>query len=119
MKKKPVLDCQACGACCVGNLDYGYLVDLEPEDIKRLSPYYRRTHVVYPSPILIACGSDGNAKLATRVGFPGQFPCVAFRGRVGWPCHCVIYDKRPKICKDFPVGSEYCLEARKQEGIES
>jgi len=116
---KPVFDCKNCGACCVGNIDYGYLVDLEPEDIKKLTPYYRRKHVVYPSPILIACGSDGNAALATRIGREGNFPCVAFRGRVGGSCYCAIYKDRPKVCKDFPMGSEYCLEARKQEGLES
>jgi hypothetical protein len=31
--------------------------------------------------------------------------------------HCVIYDDRPRTCRDFTLGSEHCLTARRRVGL--
>ena len=30
---------------------------------------------------------------------------------------CVIYDDRPKPCRDFTLGSDHCLTARRRVGL--
>ena len=30
---------------------------------------------------------------------------------------CVIYDDRPKTCRDFTLGSAHCLTARRRVGL--
>jgi len=111
IKTKKIPDCQTCGACCVSNYDYGYHVDLEEDDYKRLSPHYKRHNVVH------ALGFG--CKLAAKTRKDGTIVCVAFRGTIGKACQCAIYKNRPSVCREFPPGSSYCHEARKQEKIES
>jgi len=33
------------------------------------------------------------------------------------PYRCVIYDDRPRTCRDFTLGSEHCLTARRRVGL--
>jgi Fe-S-cluster containining protein len=33
------------------------------------------------------------------------------------PFHCAIYEGRPKTCRDFTLGSENCLAARRKVGL--
>ena len=30
---------------------------------------------------------------------------------------CVIYDDRPRTCREFTLGSEHCLTARRRVGL--
>jgi Fe-S-cluster containining protein len=41
--------------------------------------------------------------------------CAALEGDGRY--HCVIYDDRPKTCRDFTLGSENCLTARRRVGL--
>jgi Fe-S-cluster containining protein len=102
----PEYDCQRCGLCCVADYDYGYYVDLTDDDLARLSPYYRRTHVV---------GEDTKnfPALATLTRDDGAVLCVAFRGREMVSCRCTIYDTRPQICRNFKPGSKTCQDIRR------
>jgi Fe-S-cluster containining protein len=109
-------DCRNCGACCVGPEDFGIHADLLSEDIDRLTLHYRRTHVVhshqwYSRRFDRTMYTDRPA-LASKPHADG-FACVAFTGRVGGPCRCKIYERRPYICRDFEPGSPECLGARK------
>lgn len=104
------LDCQSCGACCVGTVDYGHHCDLLPEDLEKLSEWYQRKHVLNKR-------GDNYAHLAAKE-HPDGFACVAFRGRVGGPCRCAIYDVRPIICQDFEPGTRRCLSCREEAGID-
>lgn len=38
--------------------------------------------------------------------------CCALRGKTKFKC--TIYENRPAACRDFEVGSEECLAARKE-----
>ncbi len=31
--------------------------------------------------------------------------------------HCTIYDDRPRTCRDFALGSDHCLTARRRVGL--
>ncbi len=37
--------------------------------------------------------------------------------RVATPYACVIYDDRPRTCRDFTTGSAHCLTARRRVGL--
>jgi Fe-S-cluster containining protein len=45
--------------------------------------------------------------------------CAALAG--GTPAEprfrCVIYDDRPRTCRDFTLGSDHCLTARRRVGL--
>jgi Fe-S-cluster containining protein len=41
--------------------------------------------------------------------------CAALQGEARY--HCVIYDDRPKTCRDFTLGSAHCLTARRRVGL--
>lgn len=97
--------------------DYGYFVELYPKDVQRLSPYYQRKHVIRGSLFSALVFGEEDAKLATKTGSDGIITCVAFRGRVGGPCRCSIYEMRPTACRAFNPGSRYCREARKLFGV--
>ncbi|MCK6529525.1 YkgJ family cysteine cluster protein [Myxococcota bacterium] len=99
---EPVLDassCESCGACCRGGYD--------------LVPVGLRAPLARSHPELIARDAHG-AHLARPGGL-----CVALdaeaapRGR--WRCR--VYDERPRSCKDFAVGGDHCLEARRRVGL--
>lgn len=96
----------------------GGWIPLDAVDMRRLSQWYQKRKVVF-----LPWG--GNTRLRTktyydeRVGvYPYRAACVAFQGKMGGPCRCTIYRKRPKICREFRPGSYYCLEARRDEGIQ-
>lgn len=90
------LDCLTCGACCreayhaveVGRRDP--FVRLHPERISEL---------------------DGRLQV-TRCGER----CGCLEGELG-AFHCVVYADRPKTCRDFPLGGQSCVEARRRVGL--
>jgi Fe-S-cluster containining protein len=85
----------------------GYAM-LTDRDVKRLSPHYVRYNVVN----LGVEYKYEDLYLAERQ-HPDGFACVAFRGRVGGPCHCRIYVDRPTVCREFTPGGGRCLAARR------
>lgn len=92
----PDLDCLTCGACCreayhsveVGARDP--FVRLHPERVSR----------------------DDGRLVVTRDG-PR---CACLAGESG-AYHCVVYADRPKTCRDFPLGGQSCVEARRRVGL--
>jgi len=87
--------CVGCGACCCV-----YAVDVDDEEPipKRLTHYFPRR--------------DGWREMRMENG-----RCIALRGQVGKGAWCSIYDKRPRICRNFPRGSPGCLESRIRTGL--
>jgi Fe-S-cluster containining protein len=104
------LDCQTCGACC--REAYG-AVAVSARDLVRKK---RPDHVVDR-------GEGGAHRYELRR--EGD-RCAALHGgervtdgaRLTYqPYTCVIYDDRPKTCRDFTLGSAHCLTARRRVGL--
>lgn len=96
------LDCQTCGACC---REAYHSVEVAPRDpaIKKQPDY------------IVDRGSYLEVK---RCGAR----CSALAGGVveagtTTRYHCVIYDDRPRTCREFTLGSEHCLTARRRVGL--
>jgi hypothetical protein len=93
------LDCLSCGACCREAYDAVEVADDEAVN---------HTH-----PDLII--TNGSRRKLRRTG-PR---CAALIG--GNHTHetyaCTIYSDRPSTCRDFTLGSDNCLDARKRVGL--
>ena len=105
---EPVYDCQRCGACCIADFDEPTYVTLMPSDEKRLPAKYREQMVQK-----IFGGS-----LNTKHDKQGNCVCVALKGVVGKSVSCMIYEHRPKVCRDFTPGNVNCTAARLVAGID-
>jgi Fe-S-cluster containining protein len=96
------LDCRTCGACCraayhsveVGKRDPA--VKKQPSFIVDRGPY-------------LEIRRDGDRCAALAGGDIVDGKQTRF--------HCVIYDDRPRTCRDFTLGSEHCLTARRRVGL--
>jgi hypothetical protein len=89
------VDCQTCGACC--REAYG-AVDVQPRDpaVKKQPAY------IVPRGELYEIRRTGDR-------------CAALEGN--GPYRCVIYPDRPRTCREFTLGSEHCLTARRRVGL--
>lgn len=83
------LDCQKCGACCIGQL----VLVIHGDNIP--------LHM-----------TDGGPLPSMRVDDYGR--CIALRGRLGVNVTCAIYGQRPQICKALKIGSQVCKESRRR-----
>jgi Fe-S-cluster containining protein len=97
-KRKMVLDCLECGACCVDNE-----VMLEKKDIARFVAAGRADLAKPP----YARRKDGKTVLVLRK----DKRCK----HLGGDNKCDIYALRPDACSTFPAGSECCLFSREEE----
>lgn len=88
----PVVSCDGCGACCES-------CPVPPYSMAALlqAPVHIRRLVA----AAISAAEPGDA-------------CIAFDARTR---RCTIYEHRPSDCRDFRVGGEPCLAARKEAGI--
>ena len=93
---EPALDCQDCGACC--------RAAYHSVEVGRRDPCVR----AQPSFVV-----DRGTYLEIRRN--GDH-CGALEQR-GKRYLCVIYDDRPKTCRDFTLGSDNCLIARRRVGL--
>jgi Fe-S-cluster containining protein len=102
-------DCCRCGACCLPGLATAGYVLLEAEEIGRLQ--------ARQLPLVTA--ADGRVRLGTRPqeGRGGPCACVAFEGAAGFSCRCLIYEDRPRRCREFEMGSAACRLARLRAGL--
>jgi len=108
-------DCVRCGACCISDWDVEAYVYVDDADIKRLKLAYSDRTVKQ----LLACEDDIYERgLATKTNHQGHVVCTALRGSVGGQCSCRIYDARPRACRRFKPGSQECLAARDEAGID-
>jgi len=100
-------DCRTCGACCLAPSGAGQYVRLDDEDLARLEDAERERFVVRES----ETSSHPFAWLETRET-DDELVCAALDGVPGAACSCVIYPRRPAICRRFEMSSPECLLAR-------
>jgi hypothetical protein len=91
------LDCQECGACCRAAYDS---VTVDRDD-----------PVVARRPELVV--DRGEYVEIRRAGDR----CAALLGGGDERFACAIYDERPRPCREFELGSENCLIARRRVGL--
>jgi hypothetical protein len=90
-------DCQPCGACC--------RAAYHSVTISRRDPFVR----VHPE---LVVRNEGYVEIR-RAGDR----CAALAGGDGEPYACVVYADRPRPCRDFELGGEHCLTARRRVGM--
>jgi hypothetical protein len=93
------LDCLSCGACC---REAYHAVEISTrEPVNRLHPELVVTEATHRK-----LRREGE-RCAALLG--GQTPVE--------PYTCAIYASRPKTCREFTLGSENCLDARRRVGL--
>jgi len=112
MRAKVEFDCERCGACCCNpeenrQTDFFDYVEIEPAD-----PIMKRPELVRRLVVL-------DDKFVPHMRIDRHQRCVALTGRVGRRVGCSIYRHRPSSCAAFEVGSDDCLVARKERGIDA
>lgn len=120
------LDCRKCGACCAGSdpLPEGTVADLCGEaDVRRARrlPVATQERVFVKQVIFsVETLSFSEAySTGTKVDRNGNVVCAALRGAISngkarSQCSCSIYESRPAVCRQFPVGRGLCLDARRE-----
>jgi Fe-S-cluster containining protein len=104
-------ECTRCGACCCnardnqaeGSREWVVVTD---EDVILASPRLARR--------LVVVNEEGERHL--RLDPDGR--CLALRGRLGVRVECSVYRERPAACRIVEAGSEECLQARRERGID-
>jgi Fe-S-cluster containining protein len=104
-------DCQRCGACCynpdenrvTGYVDY---IEVRPADALWKRPRLFRRLAVF--------NEQGEAHMKLN----RDQRCVALRGRLGRAVECSIYADRPRGCRRVEPGTESCLKARRERGVD-
>jgi len=98
------LDCQTCGACC--RAAYHSVEVARRDPAVKAQPDYIVDRGTY---LEIRRNGDRCAALHGGEVAPGTDKQTRF--------HCVIYDDRPRTCREFTLGSEHCLTARRRVGL--
>jgi hypothetical protein len=93
------LECTSCGACC--REAYGAV------EVSARDPFAAR------HPELLV--KEGRRLQIRRDGDR----CAALEGgrSAGERYHCIVYEDRPRTCRDFALGSDNCLVARRRVGL--
>jgi hypothetical protein len=97
---EPALACERCGACCREAFD---VLVVSPRD-----PFTRAHRA------LLVVRDDGTLDLP-RPG--GRCPPLRGQGTPEAPYRCALHAERPRTCRDFAVGSDACLTARRRVGL--
>jgi hypothetical protein len=93
------LDCQDCGACCRAAY---HSVTVEPRDpVVRL-----HAHLIEDRGSYLEIRRKGDRCAALDGGDTAETPFA-----------CAIYADRPETCRDFELGGENCLIARRRVGL--
>lgn len=99
---EPALDCQTCGACCRAAY---HSVEVQPRDpVVKAQPDYVIDRGHY-----LEIKRDGDRCAALHGGLVELGKTTRYQ--------CVIYDDRPKTCREFTLGSAHCLTARRRVGL--
>ena len=72
-------------------------------------PQFPATFADTASAIELALAGEGDRCAALHGGLVELGKTTRF--------HCVIYDDRPRTCRDFTLGSARCLTARRRVGL--
>jgi len=100
------LDCLSCGACCTHAGDV--VVETTDKEVPRHLTRSVRGRMGFAS----WEAEEGTRVMARR----GCNSCAALSLKQGRHV-CRIYDRRPAVCRDFPAGSQACLDARSAAGF--
>lgn len=101
-----VLDCKACGACCIGKSSDGDYVPVTALDRRRLpSKYVKKLQPVE--------GDDTCTQALGLKRFGEHESCVALKGTLGKDISCEVYSVRPDFCRTFEKGSDECHARRR------
>jgi hypothetical protein len=96
---EPLPDCRECGACCREAYGAVQLSNREPL-VKTRPDLISRQH------LSLELLRDGERCAALGGGRdPGELYT------------CTVYDDRPRTCRDFALGGEHCLTARRRVGL--
>ncbi|HEY5947359.1 MAG TPA: YkgJ family cysteine cluster protein, partial [Kofleriaceae bacterium] len=96
------LDCQTCGACCRAAY---HSVEVQKRDpVIKKQPRFIVDRGTY-----LEIRREGDRCAALAGGDVVDGKTTRF--------HCVIYDDRPRTCREFTLGSEHCLTARRRVGL--
>ncbi len=96
------VDCQTCGACC--RAAYHSVEVARRDPVVKAQPSYIVDRGTY---LEIRRAGDRCSALAGGTLEDGRMTRF----------HCVIYDDRPRTCRDFTLGSAHCLTARRRVGL--
>lgn len=96
------LDCQTCGACC--RAAYHSVEVSRRDPMVKLQPSYIEDRGSY-----LEIRRSGDRCSALHGGAIDNGKQTRF--------HCVIYDDRPRTCREFTLGSGHCLTARQRVGL--
>ena len=96
------LDCQTCGACC--RAAYHSVEVSKRDPAVKAQPDYIVDRGTY---LEIKRAGDRCAALHGGEVVGGKQQRF----------HCVIYDDRPRTCREFSLGSAHCLTARRRVGL--
>lgn len=101
----PVPDCLTCGACCAAMLCVGVRPgeELPAEDFWDITIEGRSGEIVVD-------------RYLRRD--PETLVCAFLHNVAGEPTACKIYERRPRMCRDFDAGSDKCHALRRAYGIE-
>ncbi len=102
----PDLDCLSCGACCTHAGDV--VVEATDNNVPRHLTRSVRGRMGFGS----WEAEEGTRIMARR----DCNSCAALSLKKGRHV-CRIYEQRPAICRDFPVGGEECLKAPAAAGF--
>ena len=97
-----VLDCQTCGACC--RAAYHSVEVARRDPAVKAQPEYIVDRGTY-----LEIRRNGDRCAALHGG--------EVVGERQTRFHCVIYDDRPRTCREFTLGSDHCLTARRRVGL--
>ena len=96
------LDCLTCGACCRAAY---HSVEVSPRD----AVIKKQPAMIVRRETYLELRREGDRCAALAGGLPD--------GERVTPYHCTIYDDRPKTCRDFTLGGDHCLTARRRVGL--
>ncbi|MBA3456045.1 MAG: YkgJ family cysteine cluster protein [Deltaproteobacteria bacterium] len=96
------LDCQTCGACCRAAY---HSVEVSPRD----PVVKKQPQLIVKRETYLELQRTGDRCAALHGGTIEAGTTTRY--------HCTIYDDRPRTCRDFTLGSEHCLTARRRVGL--
>lgn len=96
------LDCQTCGACC--RAAYHSVEVSRRDPMVKKQPGYIEDRGTY-----LEIRRSGDRCSALHGGDSTSGKQTRFL--------CVIYDDRPRTCREFTLGSDHCLTARRRVGL--
>lgn len=100
--KSELPPCRECGLCCCNPTDGGGIVSLDEGDIERLGRRARRRVEYF---------GHNNPVFPKSRPVPGVgYACPFLQGTPGKRVACRIYTRRPRVCREFKRGGEYCLD---------